>query len=165
MSLYGRNSDRSLFRSLNRELIKKWVDTEVDILKISVETTPTNIYGEAVEKTYYTDIRLACLIELKNRTTFDNGVGPDIEQISNFNFLRDDLIKTALVIEQGDLIDWNGELWEVDTVRDDQHFLQRNPEWNKGDTTGWNVSVICEAHRTRKSRTSLERINFGNPDE
>lgn len=165
MSLYVRNNDRSLLRGLNRELIKRIIDTEVDLLKISVETTNENIYGESTEKTYYTDIRLACLIKLEERDTIQYGIGPDIEQKCEFGFLRDDLIKTSFVIEQGDYIDWNGELWEVDTVRDDQHFFQRNPEWNKGDDTGWNVSIVCESHRTRKSRTGLTRVNAGSSDE
>jgi len=165
MGLYGKNNDRSLFRSLNRELINKIIRDEVDVLKISVENTSTNIYGEALEKAYYQDVRIASLIDLEERTTSHEGFGQDVEQKCTFRFLRDDLVNTALVLEQGDLVDWNGDFWEIDTVKEDQQFLQANPDFNKAsDTSGWNVSVICETHRTRKSRTSLERINVGNPN-
>lgn len=167
--------DIGLFRSIGRELIKKIVQTEVDIVKVSVEDSPSNLYGEALRKYYYQDVRLACLIKLQPRETKDETYGQDIDQISRFAFLRDDLVKANLFLELGDMIDWNGSVWEIHRKVEDDLYLSRNPDHNKTINEydyndfaqhefGWNVSVIVEAHLTRNTKTSLQRTNAGDPN-
>ena len=45
MALFGGKRDVSLFRSLNRELIHRYIDTEVLVYKLNLINTTTNLYG------------------------------------------------------------------------------------------------------------------------
>lgn len=175
MAIFGGKRDAAMFRQINRELIKKIVQSEVDIIKVSVEDTPSNLYGESLHKYYYQDVRLACLIKLNNRETKDVEYGTDIDQICRFSFLRDDLVKANIFLETGDMIDWNGRIWEIDKKIEDSLFMSRNPDYNKTineydyndlpeHTFGWNVSVIVDAHLTRNTKTNLIQTNSGNPE-
>ena len=53
MALFGSARDANLIRSVNRELINKYIDTEVGFYKLNIEATKTNIYDESDDKVYY----------------------------------------------------------------------------------------------------------------
>lgn len=175
MALFSGRRDISLFRSINRELIKRIIQSEVDLIKVSIEDTVSNLYGESRNKVYYQDVRLACLIRLDEQDTKNEGSGPNITQTARFAFLRDDLKKAGYYPENGDLVDWNGALWEIDKLIEADNFMSKNPDYNKTVNEydfndilvhkfGWNVSIICDAHMTRKTRTSLDDMYSGDPD-
>ena len=48
MALFGSARDASLVRSINRELINEFIDTEVAFYKLSLEDTRSNIYDESI---------------------------------------------------------------------------------------------------------------------
>ncbi len=60
--LFGSNRDFDLLVSINRELLKDIVEQEILIYKLSLTDTSTNLYGEALEKTYLQPVKLNCLI-------------------------------------------------------------------------------------------------------
>ena len=62
MALFGKSRDISLFNSVNSELIKDIVQTEVAYYKFALEQTTPNVYGEAMGKNYYEPMKVACLI-------------------------------------------------------------------------------------------------------
>ena len=175
MPLFGGSRDMSLFRHLNKELINNIVDTRVDIYKASLFDTKENLYGEALRKTYFPAVRLACLIDLGEEQTTSDEFGPDIEQTCDFNFLKDELKDVAnLVLEIGDIIQWNTQYWEIDEVLDDAKFMERDPDINKVDLAddwstpgqdgwGWSYSVLIKTHLTRRSKLSIERVRSGIP--
>jgi len=167
MALYAGERDIAFMRGINRELINDIVQSEVDIYKLYVEQTPTNIYGESDSKTYYTPFRIASIIKPADQTEDYSEFGPNYSQTAVFAFLRDDLKKYEILIETGDIILWNELAFEVDHVIENNYFLSRNPETNKtiGSKFGWNVSIICNCHVSRKNRAQLEEVRFGSNEK
>ena len=47
MALFGGSRDISLFRHVNRELLRNIITQQCAIYKLSLEQTTTNMYGEA----------------------------------------------------------------------------------------------------------------------
>ena len=60
--LFGSSRDFNIMTKLSRELINDIIEQEILYHKISLEDTDTNLYGEAMEKSYYNAIKLNCLI-------------------------------------------------------------------------------------------------------
>ena len=56
MALFGSARDASLIRSLNRELINDFVDTEVALFKLSLEDSRANMYDESDNKIYFNSV-------------------------------------------------------------------------------------------------------------
>ena len=63
MALFGSARDASLIRSVNRELINEFIDTEVALYKLSLGDSATNIYDESDSKVYYSPMRINSLIQ------------------------------------------------------------------------------------------------------
>lgn len=154
-------------RGINRELIHDIVQSEVDIYKLIIEQTQTNLYGESDNKSYYTPFRIASIIKPYDQSPAYTDFGPDYNQVVDFAFLRDDLKQYDVLIETGDIILWNELAFEVDHVIENNYLLTRNPETNKtiSDEFGWNVSIICNCHVTRKNRSQLEQVRFGSNEK
>jgi len=164
MALFGGQRDISLFRSINRELINDIIDTKVDIIKHAIKDIKENLYGEALGKQYFKNVRVGCLIEAGTTEIEDTEFGPDINKTVQFRFLRDDLKDIAnLKLEIGDLLHWDNSYWEIDKVSaNDQYTMGRNPSTNfAGSEHGYNLAVICETHMTRRSKLSIEQTNTG----
>ena len=60
--LFGSRKDFDLLVNINRELLKDIVEQEILIYKLSASDTTTNIYGEALEKTFLEPVKINCLI-------------------------------------------------------------------------------------------------------
>ena len=58
MALFGSARDASLVRTVNRELINNFIDTEVAFYKLSLEDTRANMYDEADNKVYFSPMRI-----------------------------------------------------------------------------------------------------------
>jgi len=181
MALFGGARDISLFRTLNRELINKIIDIEIDIFKAAIHDTVGNLYGEALNKVYKQGIRVSCLVDKAEEEWDSSEFGPDIEQTATFRFLRDDLLPLGttqvgsrigtpaanVVLEVGDIIWWDNKYWEIDGVLENQYLFGKNPDTDKGYTSGErgefgsSFSIVVNTHQTRKSKLKLERIRTG----
>lgn len=163
MALYGGKRDISVFRSINRELINRIITVQVDIYKVSLNDTKENVYGEAMNKTYYAPMRISTLMSYPDVNYVYEKATIDVKRNPIFNFLRDDLIKNTIMIEVGDIIDYDGTYWEIDTVDDKQLYMTRNPESNKtiGEDWGWSVGIECNTHMTRRTKVNQERMRSG----
>ena len=164
MALFGGSRDISLFRHINRELINEIIDTKVDIIKHAIRDIKENLYGEALGKQYFQNVRVGCLIEAGSTEIEETEFGPDLEKSCEFRFLRDDIKDIAnLKLEIGDIIKWDNAYWEVDKVSsNDQYFMDRNPSTNPaGSEFGWNLAIVCDTHMTRRSRLSIDQTNIG----
>ena len=145
MALFGSGRDASLIRSVNRELINRYIDTEVGFYKLNLEHTNTNIYDESDDKVYYA---------LLTRT-------------GTFAFLRDDLKDRNIIVESGDIIEYDGEYFEIDNVSSSEYFAGKNPSRDLGHTLGergefgYSVSIIAEAHVTRRNRLNIQEVRSG----
>ena len=167
MALFGSARDASLVRSVNRELINDYIDTEVAFYKLSLEDTRANIYDEADNKIYFAPMRMNCLVQKDDKSYTADDTGYDQTRTGEFNFFRDDLKDNNIVIEEGDIIEWDNEYYEVDGVSASQYFGGRNPNTDLGftqgdrDEFGLSVAIKVSAHVTRRNRLNIQEVRSG----
>lgn len=156
--LFGSARDFNLLTKINRELLSDVVEQEILYYKISLEDTNANLYGEALEKIFLTPVKLNCLITRGDQVITVDEMGPDLNRESSFAFLRKDLEDSVVVPEVGDILLWEENYYEVDTVRENQLFVGRDEAYNLGDygsDKGESVSIIVDCHLTRADRVGL----------
>jgi len=164
MALFGSARDASLVRSINRELINRLIDTEIAFYKLSLNDTKANMYDESDSKTYYAPMRINCLA-LKEEKTYIGEDSYDSTRLGEFNFLRDDLKDKNIVIEEGDVLEYDNEFYEIDGVGASQYWTGRNPDTDLGKTDrgefGLSVGVKVTAHVTRRNRLNIQEVRSG----
>ena len=156
--LFGSNRDFNLLTKINRELLTDVVEQEILYYKFSLDETNANLYGEALEKVFQIPVKLNCLITRGDQVVTVDDMGPDLNREASFAFLRDDL-KTSLVVpEVGDILNWQENFYEVDTVRENQLFVGRDNSYNLtdyGNNFGKSVSILLDCHLTRADRVGI----------
>jgi len=120
--LFGSNRDFDLLVNINRELLKDIVEQEILYHKLSLEDTDVNLYGEAMQKSFWNAVKLNCLITRGDQVIDIQEFGPDLGREASFAFLRPDLVDVSVVPEVGDIVQWHNDFYEVDTVRENQLF-------------------------------------------
>jgi hypothetical protein len=157
--LFGSNRDFDLLVNINRELLKDIVEQEVLIYKLSIADTSTNLYGEALEKTYLEPVKLNCLITRGDQIYNVDEFGPDLGREASFALLRRDLEDIQLVPEVGDIVMWHEDYYEVDSVKENQLFYGRNNNYNVERASGYgeSISLVLDCHLTRADRVGIAR--------
>jgi hypothetical protein len=189
MSLFGTARDASLIRHINRELVNNIIEQQIGYYKINLERSEYNLYGEANGTKMFNDpVLINCLIERTPPEWNTDNFGPDVTQDITCRFLKDDLagydedpinyvatgymnggytstISTSynIVPEVGDVIAWNNDYYEVDSVVENQLFVGKQPEYSfssDNDNFGLSISIIVSAHysRVEKLGIRLERL-------
>jgi len=161
--LYGSNRDVSLIKKINEELIIDIIDTEIAYYKIVISESHKNVYDETggKNKSYYYPVKVACLIKREEQSFESDEFGSNYKAAARFAFLRDTVVEKELYLEVGDIIEWDNEYFEVDSVIENQYFAGKNTETNLGgDTFGYNVSLICDAHLTNREKLQLVDRRF-----
>jgi hypothetical protein len=160
MAIFGESRDVSLFRSINRELLNRIIETKIGYYKIILDQTNSNIYGESSTKTFKDPVLINCLIQRSDQTTNTDEFGPDITRTDmQFRFFRDDLVDIQLVPEIGDIILWNENYYEVDGLVENQLVVGKYPEYAYDPTInnfGTSISILVNAHYTRPERFGLK---------
>ena len=159
--LFGSNRDFDLLVNINRELLKDIVEQEILYHKLSLEDTQANLYGEALEKSYWNAVKLNCLITRGDQVVDIQEFGPDLGREASFAFLRPDLADVSVVPEVGDVIQWHRDFYEVDTVRENQLFVGRDKSYNLtdyGNQFGSSLSIIVDCHLTRADRVGIAEV-------
>jgi hypothetical protein len=160
MALYGSSIDISTFRHLAKEVISNIVATEVVFYVIALAESQTNHYGEASKKFYYPGVLLNSLVIREAQTTLDEAYGPDGEQLIIFKFLRDDLIQVGIDPNNGDIIMYRNDYYEIDNTNENQYLFEKNPDFSYSQATelqGESWSVSCETHQTRAVKLDITR--------
>jgi len=174
MSLYGENRDISFIRHINRELINNIIEQKCGFYKLSLNQTDSNIYGESNgNKTYNDPILINCLIDRGEQNSSSDNEGIDINRDVKFRFLRDDLAGLSLstelnqdgkgfayniVPEIGDVILWNEDYYEIDTIVENQLILGKDPSYSYSNNTtdfGNSLSIIVSTHYTRPEKLGI----------
>ena len=159
--LFGSRKDFDLLVNINRELLKDIVEQEILIYKLSASETTTNIYGEALEKTFLEPVKLNCLITRGDQIVDIDEFGPDLGREASFACLKQDLEDITLVPEVGDIVMWHEDYYEVDTVRENQLFYGRDKSYNLtsyGSRFGSSISIILDCHLTRADRVGIAEV-------
>ena len=157
--LFGSKRDFRLLVGINRELLKDIVEQEVLLYKLSLNDTNTNIYGEALQKTFLEPVKLNCLITRGDQVIDIDEFGPDLGREASFALLKQDLEDINLVPEVGDILMWHEDYYEVDTVRENELFYGRNDKYNvdRAATHGASISIVLDTHLTRADRVGIAR--------
>ena len=159
--LFGSNRDFDLLVNINRELLKEIVEQEILYHKLSLEDTDVNLYGEALQKSYWNALKLNCLITRGDQVIDIQEFGPDLGREASFAFIRQDLVDKTEVPQVGDIVKWHNDYYEVDTVRENQLFLGRDNNYNLESSTsgfGRSMSIVVDCHLTKADRVGLEDI-------
>tara|TARA_R100000805_G_C3515593_1_gene39987 strand:- start:10 stop:552 length:543 start_codon:yes stop_codon:yes gene_type:complete len=164
MALFGGSRDISLFHSLNSELLKDIIQTEVAYYKFALEQTTVNVYGEAPGKNYFEPLKIACLVDRQDQSWSSDDFGSDINQEINFRFLKDELQTINLIPEVGDLLLFRNNFYEVDGKTENQLILGRDPDYAIATETidfGKSFSILINTHISRVEKLNLIPLREG----
>tara|TARA_B110000908_G_C10228129_1_gene439125 strand:+ start:1424 stop:1969 length:546 start_codon:yes stop_codon:yes gene_type:complete len=164
MALFGGLRDISLFNTVNNELLKDIIQTEVAYYKFALSQTSANVYGESMGKNYYEPLKIACLIEINNQSWSSDDFGSDVNQNVDFRFLKDELITINLIPEVGDLLLFRNNFYEVDSKTENQLIMGRDPDYAISQETtnfGSSFSILVSSHISRVEKLNLIPLRGG----
>ena len=127
------------------------VNQECVIYKPSLQESAVNMYGEAAggKKVYKNGVEMNALVAADDFDFNTDEFGPDAQQNVVFSFLRQAFIDASMVLEIGDLIDWNYGYFEVGSINENQLV---------GGQFDQNFSVVATTFLIRKSSIQIERV-------
>ena len=158
MALFGKNRDINLFHTINSELLKDIIQTEVAYYKFALEQTQANVYGESMGKNYYEPMKIACLIDRQDQAWSSNEFGSDINQTIGFKFLKEELLNINLIPEVGDILLFRNNFYEVDSKVENQLIMGRDKDYAISKETidhGESFSVLINTHISRVEKLNL----------
>ena len=162
MALFGGRKDAIFLASINSELLNAIVDTEIEFFKLIVERTQSNMYGESNNKSYFDSILIPALVTKDDKTAAMDDYGHDYTRSATFAISRDILERADFYPEVGDIVFWDNEYYEIDNVDANEYFVGKNPDTApNGNSHGYSVSVICNAHVTRQTPQNITNIRRG----
>ena len=150
--------DINLFTRVSRELVGDkqrskdgLINQEVVVYKPSLQESATNMYGESAggNKVYKDGVQMNCLVTAEDFDFNQDDFCVDNRQNVTFAFLRQAFIDAEMVLEIGDLVDWNYAYFEVGSVNENQLI---------GGMIEQNYSVLANTFLVRKSSVQIERV-------
>jgi len=164
MALFGKTRDISLFHTINDELLKDIIQTEVAYYKFALEQTTSNVYGESMGKVYYEPMKIACLIDRLDQAWSSDDFGSDVNQSIGFKFLKEELLNINLIPEVGDLILFRNNFYEADARVENQLVMGRDKDYAISTETihhGESFSVLVNTHISRVEKLNLIPLRSG----
>ena len=164
MALFGNQRDINLFHTINSELLKDIIQTEIAYYKFALEQTTSNVYGESMGKVYYEPMKIACLIDKQDQSWSSDDFGSDVNQTIGFKFLKNELKDINLIPEVGDLLLFKNNFYEVDSRVENQFFMGRDPDYAISEETvdfGDSFSIILNTHISRVEKLNLIPLREG----
>jgi hypothetical protein len=157
--IFGSNKDFNLLVNINRELLQDVIEQEILLYKLNIIDTSTNLYGEALEKTYLEPIKLNCLITRGDQVYDVNELGVDLGREASFAILKQDLRDINTVSEVGDIVMCQEDYYEVDAIKENQLFYGRDSDYNIARTGGYgdSISLVLDCHLTRADKVGIAR--------
>ena len=127
------------------------INQECVVYKPSLQESAVNMYGEAAggKKVYKDGVQMNALVAADDFDFNTDEFGPDAQQNVVFSFLRQSFIDASMVLEIGDLIDWNYGYFEVGSINENQLI---------GGMFNQNYSVVANTFLIRKSSIQIERV-------
>ena len=150
--------DVDLITRVSRELVGDkqrnkdgLINQECVVYKPSLQESAVNMYGEAAggKKVYKNGVEMNALVAADDFDFNTDEFGPDAQQNVTFSFLRQSFIDAEMVLEIGDLIDWNYGYFEVGSINENQLV---------GGQFDQNFSVVATTFLIRKSSIQIERV-------
>lgn len=114
--LFLGKKERDLVKQVNDELIENVIGQQILYYAIDMERTNFHdMYGEAVEKTFLSPIRVMALVKFENEaTSYLEGAGVDSDATITVSFHRRRLIEDQnLFVREGDFILYGKTYYEI----------------------------------------------------
>jgi len=147
MPKFLQTRDIEFFKSIARELVDDVVQNTIVLFKINMNETKVNIYGEAMNKTWYPGVEVFALVDKEPESVRYEGFGSETDQNVTFKLDRWMLEEKGIYPEIGDIINWNDGYFEVDNTNEIQLV---------GGQTYNNFSVVCSTFMVSKSNLNIE---------
>lgn len=160
MAYFGRARDISMFSNINKELLGDIIEQKVGYYQVVLDETPSNIYGENQNKTFTGPVLINCLLERGDYVSSNDDFGVDVNRPLTVRFFKPHLITANVVPNIGDIILWNEDYYEVDTVNENQLVVGKDPNYAYSDANGvpeagTSLSIILTCHYTRPEKVGL----------
>jgi|TARA_A200000159_G_scaffold151298_1_gene161335 hypothetical protein len=114
--LFLGKKERDLVKQVNDELIENVIGQQILYYAIDMERTKFHdMYGEAIEKTFLSPIRIMALIKFESESTsYLEGVGIDSDSVITVNFHKRRLTEDQnLFVREGDFILYGKTYYEI----------------------------------------------------
>jgi hypothetical protein len=160
MAIFGNINDFKMVRHFNRELIGNVIEQKVGYYKIDLSKTVSNTFDESPSKIYKDPVLVDCLINRSNVQESDSDFGPDKVRNIEFRFFKQDLVCVNIFPEEGDIVLYNENYYEITLKDENQFFLGKDYEYSYDTTTddfGGSISIILTGHYTRPEKLGLTK--------
>ena len=147
MPKFLQTRDIEFFKSIAREVVDDVIQNTIVLFKINMNETKVNIYGEAMNKTWYPGVEVFALVDKEPESVRYEGFGSETDQNVTFKLDRWMLEEKGIYPEIGDIINWNDGYFEVDNTNEIQLV---------GGQTYNNFSVVCSTFMVSKSNLNIE---------
>jgi hypothetical protein len=160
MAYFGRSRDIDMFHNVNKELLGQVIEQKVGYYQIILEETPSNMYGENLNKKFIGPVLINCLLERGDTEPVTEDFGMDFTRKLNVRFLKYHLQAANVEPSVGDIILWNEDYYEVNNVNENQLVVGKDPDYaytseNGVPDAGRSLSITLECFYTRPERVGL----------
>lgn len=160
MAYFGRSRDIDMFHNVNKELLGQVIEQKVGYYQVILEETPSNMYGENLNKKFTGPVLINCLLERGDTEPVTEDFGMDFTRNLNVRFLKYHLQAAGVEPSVGDIILWNEDYYEVNNVNENQLVVGKDPDYaytseNGVPDAGRSLSITLECFYTRPERVGL----------
>jgi hypothetical protein len=133
-----------------------YTNMNVGYFKINLESTKTNMYGEALEKWYYNGVDVRCTIERGAITNSDDEFGVNVSNIITINIPRALLQSYNFLPEVGDIVFDREKYYEVNSI-DNQFITLPGTGASNGTlgSTGQLITYTLTCYLTRVTKLNI----------
>jgi hypothetical protein len=139
--------DYNFFQNISRELLDEVVQTQVFFYKLIAGETTVNLYGEALDKSYYDGVSVFAMLQYGDETQQYDGFGQDTEQEVVVRLNQDTCIVKDILPEIGDFFYFNNSFYEITNTNQTQLV---------GMQVENNFGIECITRLTRISQLNIK---------
>lgn len=123
--LFLGEKERNLVKQINDELIERVIGQTIVYYPIDRQTTNYHeVYGEAIQKTFLSPVRVNALVEWEGSKTTTEAYGIDRVTSINIKFHRRRLIEDQdLFVREGDFVAYGDTFYEIVSLNESKRLF------------------------------------------
>ena len=115
MARFTGPNDITLFKHFSEELVEDIVTTTIQLFKLSINESKTNLYGESFGNVWRAPSTVMCIVDREPMNLVYEGFGPDKQQAVEFRFNRQRCRETSFAVPK--VRDVNGTLVPTEAIQ------------------------------------------------